>query len=190
MKRMDTVEEINLAGCCGIFCGLCTKYQSKSPSRCIGCRSGEQHSWCSIYRCCVTKKGLTTCAECEEYPCERYSRRGWGTDQWSRTAQESLNSIRETGMEDWLEKQRKRRLLVEHLLQNYNEGRSMSFYCLATMLMPLELINGALDKLNKGLASNQLNRADMKTKAKTLRGIIQGVAQQHGIELRLKQKGG
>jgi hypothetical protein len=93
-------------------------------------------------------------------------------------------------MEDWLEKQRKRRLLVEHLLQNYNEGRSMSFYCLATMLMPLELINGALDKLNKGLASNQLNRADMKTKAKTLRGIIQGVAQQHGIELRLKQKGG
>jgi len=184
------VEEINLAGCCGIFCGLCTKYQSKSPSRCIGCRLGEQHSWCSIYRCCVTKKGFTTCAECEEYPCERYSRRGWGTDQWSRTAQESLNSITEIGMEDWLAKQRKRRLLVEDLLENYNEGRSMSFYCLATILMPPELINEAVDKLKKGLASNQLNRADMKATAKTLREIIQGLAQQRGIELRLRQKGG
>jgi len=29
-------EERNLIGCCGIFCGLCTKYQSKAPSRCIG----------------------------------------------------------------------------------------------------------------------------------------------------------
>jgi len=27
------------------------------------------------------KKGFIAYAECEEYPCERYSRRGWGTAQ-------------------------------------------------------------------------------------------------------------
>jgi len=47
---MEATEEFNLAGPCGIFCGLCTKYQSKAPSRCLGCRLGEQHSWCSFYR--------------------------------------------------------------------------------------------------------------------------------------------
>jgi len=93
-------------------------------------------------------------------------------------------------MEDWLGEQRKRRLLVEDLLDNYNEGRSMSFYCLATMLMPPELINEAVDKLKKKVASNQLDRADMKARAKTLREIIQGLAQQRGIELRLKRRGG
>jgi len=136
------------------------------------------------------KKGFTTCAECEEYPCERYSRRGWGTDQWSQTAQKSLNSIKAFGMENWLEKQRKRRVLLEHLLDNYNEGRSMSFYCLATILMPPELINEAVNKLKKRLASNQLNSLDIKAKAKTLREIIQSLAQEHGIELRLSKKGG
>jgi len=136
------------------------------------------------------KKGFTTCAECEEYPCERYSRRGWGTDQWSQTAQESLNSIKKIGMEDWLEKQRRRRLLLEDLLASYNDGRSMSFYCLATILMPPELINEAVNKLKKRLASNQLSSSDIKAKAKSLRKIIQDLAQQHGIELRLSQKGG
>jgi len=92
-------------------------------------------------------------------------------------------------MEDWLEKQRKRRLLLEDLLASYNDGRSMSFYCLATILMPPELINEAGDKLKRRLASNQINRADMKAKAKTLREIIQGLAQEHGIELRLRKKG-
>ncbi len=187
---MSVMEEINLAGCCGIFCGLCSKYQSKAPSRCIGCQLGEQHSWCSIYRCCVMKKGFTTCAECEEYPCERYSRRGWGTDQWTRTAQESLNSIKEIGMRGWLEEQRRRRLLLENLLTNYNEGRSMSFYCLAVALMPSGLIDKAINELKEKLAINQIDNSDIKAKATTLRGIIQGLAQEYGIELKLRKKGG
>ena len=184
------MEELNLAGSCGIFCGLCTKYQSKAPSRCIGCRLGEQHSWCSIYRCCVMKKGFTTCAECKEYPCDRYSRRGWGADQWSRTAQASLSSIKEIGMTDWLKEQRRRRLLLEHLLEDYNEGRSMSFYCLATLLMPPKLIDEAISELKEKLVSNQIDGSDIKAKAKALRGIIQSLAQESGLELKLRTKGG
>ena len=93
-------------------------------------------------------------------------------------------------MEDWLGEQRKRRLLLEDLLDNYNEGRSMSFYCLATILMPPELINEAVNNLKEDLATNQVNSSDMKAKAKTLREIIQDLAQEHGIELRLSKKGG
>ena len=129
-------EEIDLAGPCGIFCGLCTKYQSKAPSRCLGCRIGEQHSWCSFYRCCVMKKGLTFCTEREEYPCDRFPKRGWGTDHISQVALDSLNTIKNTGIDPWLKEQKERRLAVEELLDNYNDGRSMTFYCLRKLAAP------------------------------------------------------
>lgn len=182
------MEELSLAGCCGIFCGLCTKYQSKAPSRCIGCRLGEQHSWCSIYRCCVVKKGFISCDECVEYPCDRYHRRGWGTDQLTRTAVENLESIKEDGMENWLEGQRKHRLLLERLLDNYNEGRSMSFYCLAVALMPPELIDKAINELKGKIAVGQIDSSDVKSQAKEIRGIIQRLAQESGIGLKPKKE--
>jgi hypothetical protein len=67
----------NLVGCCGIYCGLCTKYQSKAPSRCIGCR------------------------------CERYIRfRKWGGELYgSKAAEENLEKIKELGLEKWLEQE-------------------------------------------------------------------------------------
>jgi len=115
--KMNLAEE-SLVGCCGIYCGLCTKYQSKVPSRCIGCRIGEQHDWCSIYRCCVKKKGLITCIECSEYPCERYERRLAKYPEDLKTAQENLDRIEKLGLDSWLKGQRERRLLVENLLDS------------------------------------------------------------------------
>jgi len=93
-------------------------------------------------------------------------------------------------MRDWLEEQRRRRLLLENLLTNYNEGRSMSFYCLAAVLMPPELIDKAINELKEKLAVNQIDSSDVKAKAKALRGVIQGLAQEHGIKLKLRKKGG
>jgi len=91
-------------------------------------------------------------------------------------------------MKNWLEEQRKRRLLLENLLANYNEGRSMNFYCSATILMPLELIDRAINELKEKLAVNQIDGSDLKATAKTLRGIIQGLAQEHSIVLKLRKK--
>lgn len=178
---MNLVEEKNLAGCCGIFCGLCTKYQSKAPSRCLGCRLGEQHSWCSTYRCCVMKRGLVTCIECDDYPCERLLRIHWASDQESRTAQKNLERIREAGLEVWLGEQRERRLLLESLLDNYNDGRSMSFYCIASALMPVELMSRAVNEM---LATGSSSDLDMKGKA---RAIIEDSASKSGVELKLRK---
>ena len=181
---MNLEEEKSLAGCCGIFCGLCTKYQSKAPSRCIGCRLGEQHSWCSIYKCCAVKKELETCIECAEYPCEKYMRRKWGTDQVSRVAQNDLERIKGFGLVTWIGEQRERRLLVEELLANYNDGRSMSFYCLACTLMPVDLIRQALVEINK----LPLGDYDVTARAKALKSVIQELASKYGIELKLRKK--
>lgn len=176
-------QDKNLVGCCGIFCGLCPKYQSKAPSRCIACRLGEQHDWCSIYRCCVKKKGFFTCIECDEYPCGRYVRRKWGLDYWTKKATENLDEIKKSGFGSWLKGQRERRLLVENLLKNYNDGRSMSFYCKACIVLPVKVIKNAIEEAKTKFVSNKIS--DMKSRAKTLKAIIQELSLNLGINLKL-----
>jgi hypothetical protein len=190
---MTVLEEEHLAGCCGLYCGLCPKFQSKAPSRCLGCHLGEQHSYCSVYRCCVSKRGLFTCADCDEYPCERLLGVlgvGEGLDSFisHKPALPNLDRIREVGLEMYLEEQRERRLLVEQLLADYNEGRSMSFYCAACALMPPGLIRQAIDEIERLLADKQSDGLDLKAKAKAMRATIQNLASQAGIDLRLRKK--
>ena len=183
---MKNNEAKNLIGCCGIYCGLCTKYQSKAPSRCIGCRLGKQHDWCSIYRCCRKKK-VITCIECTEYPCERYIRfRKWGGDLYgSRAAEENLEKIKKFGLEKWLEEQRQRQALFEELLQNYNEGRSMSFYCKACTRMSVNLINEVLEEAKKKIMSEKIDKSNIKSRAKILKSIIKDMA----IKSNMNKKG-
>ena len=164
----------NLIGCCGIYCGLCPKYQSKAPSRCIGCRSGEQHDWCSIWNCCVKKHGFETCTECEElFRCEIFLRRK--VVEWI-PAPDNLLRIKEVGLEKYLGEQKERQALLEGLLQNYNEGRSMTFYCKACARMPVELINEAVKEAKKRIVSEKIDESDIKSKAKILRVLIKVLA--------------
>jgi hypothetical protein len=154
---------------------------------------GEQHSYCSVYRCCVVKRGLFTCADCDEYPCERLLRvlgveEGLDSFLSHEPALSNLNRIREAGLGTYLEEQRERRLLVEHLLANYNEGRSMSFYCVACTLMPPDLIRQAIGERERLLASDQVDASDLKAKAKAMRSSIQGLASQADIDLKLRKK--
>ena len=186
-------EEKYLAGCCGLYCGLCPRYQSKAASRCLSCHLGEQHSYCSVYRCCVTRRGHFTCADCDEVPCERLLRVLGVEEELDsflshKPALPNLNRIREVGLETYLEEQKERRLLVEHLLANYNEGRSMSFYCTACALMPPDLIRQAIGEMERMLANRQVDGSDLKAKAKAMTSSIQGLASQAGTDLKLRKK--
>lgn len=191
---VNLVEERDLAGVCGLYCGLCPRYQSQAQSRCLGCQLGEQHSYCSVYRCCVVKRGLfTTCADCAEYPCERLLRvlgveEGLDSFLSHKPAIPNLDRIREAGLETYLEEQRKRRLLVEHLLANYNEGRSMSFYCAACALMPPDLIRRAIGEMEGMLTSEQIDGLDLKAKAQAMKSSIQALASHAGVDLKLRKR--
>ena len=180
--RVGTVEARSLAGCCGLYCGLCTKFQSKARTRCVGCKLGEQHSCCSIWNCCVRKLGLETCAECDEvFACRIHVRRK--VTEWVPAAG-NLLQIREIGLESWLGTQEQRQTLAEELLQNYNEGRSMSFYCKACERMPVPLIHRAIEETKKRIAAGNLEGSDVETKAKIARNTISELALAHNIALR------
>lgn len=174
MKRS---EAKNLIGCCGLYCGLCSKYQSKAPSRCIGCKLGEQHSWCSIWNCCVKKHGFETCTECGEiFKCPIFLRRKIA--EWIPAA-DNLHQIKKAGMETWLNEQKERQALLEKLLQNYNDGRSMSLYCKVCARMPIDLINKATEQTNKQITG----KSDIKLKANAFKSIIKNLTLEAGINL-------
>lgn len=192
---MAELEEQALASCCGLYCGLCPRYQSKAPSRCVSCHLGDQRLYCSVSRCCVTRHGLHTCAECGEYPCERLLRvlgveQGLDSFISHKPAIPNLERIREIGLEGYLEEQRERRLLAEYLLEQHNEGRSMSFYCRACALMPPGMIRDSLRKMKELLESGAVDGSDLKAKAKAMKGLIQNRASEAGISLELRRKPG
>lgn len=178
MKRN---EAKGLIGCCGIYCGLCSRYQSKAPSRCIGCKLGEQHSWCSIWNCCVKKYGFETCIECKEvFTCKVFLRRK--VAEWIPAA-DNLYQIKEVGLEKWLEEQRERQTLLEGLLQNYNEGRSMSVFCKTCARMSVKLINKAVKEASKKFVTKKVDRSEIKSKAKILKTVIKDFALKANVNL-------
>jgi hypothetical protein len=178
---MKNYKAKNLVGCCGLFCGLCSKYQSKAPSRCIGCKLGEQHSWCSIWNCGVKKHGYETCTECKDiFNCTIFTRRK--VAQWIPAA-DNLRQIKEAGLDSWLKEQRDRQALLEELLDNYNEGRSMSLYCKVCARMPIDLINKSIEQAKKKLAGKKVDNSDKKSKARILKTVMQDFASQVNIDL-------
>jgi hypothetical protein len=171
----------NLTGCCGLYCGLCSKHQSNAPSRCIGCRVGEQHSWCSIWNCCVKKRGFTTCAECSEvFECEIFLRRK--VAEWIPAA-DNLRRIKRDGPAVWLREQMERQTLLEGLLHHYNEGRSMSFYCKACARMPVGLIQKAAEESKEKSVGDKMNKPDIRSKARWLKEALKRLASEAKIDL-------
>ena len=182
--KMKDSDAKNLVGCCGLYCGLCGKYQSTAPSRCVGCRLGGQHSWCSIWNCCVKKHGIETCAECGNvFTCPIFVRRK--VAEWIPAA-DNLRQIKEVGLGTWLREQKKRQALLEELLQDYNEGRSMSFYCKACSRMPIELIDKAIEEAKDKLAVEKVGKSDVKARARVLKVVIKDLTSKANIDLNRK----
>jgi hypothetical protein len=141
----------------------------------------------------VIKHRHHTCADCDDYTCERLIRMlgvEEGLDSFisHKPAIPNLERIREVGLEVCLDELRERRLLAERLLDGYNEGRSMTFYCTACALMTPEMIRISLDEVEGMLSSEQLDGADIKAKAKAMRSAIQIRANRADIDLKLRKK--
>lgn len=68
------------------------------------------------------------------------------------------------------------------MLDEFNEGRSKSFYCIAATVMEIQEIMQAID-----LARDESNRADIKTKSKALHAILGKIAQERNYNLKLRR---
>jgi len=125
---MENVD-LTLVGYCGLYCGECEVYVAFSEGdvdrqdeiagslsrqsntevgpeqiMCGGCRGPEEISFCAACRIrpCATKRGYTTCAECDEMDSCKTLGALLATDM-GPAARRGLKEIREFGIELWLE---------------------------------------------------------------------------------------
>ena len=137
-------------GCCGLDCGLCPRYYTVGSSRCPGCCGPDfwqKHPGCSIITCCVKRKNLEVCAECSEFPCSKFKDTGkYDSFLTHKKIMSNLDFIKEYGTKKFIEKQKKQIKLLNEMLKKYDDGRSKSFYCIATTLLSIRDIEISLDK--------------------------------------------
>jgi hypothetical protein len=169
-------------GVCGLDCGLCPRYYTVGTSRCPGCGGPDffnKHPSCSFITCCVKKKNLEVCAECSEFPCSKFK-----TDEEYQQLKESssypsykivmpnLNFIKEHGIKKFIDQQKKRIKLLERMTENFDDGRSRSFFCKAACLHDLTSLENSLNEATQKIKIDNIKPDDTKVKAKILKEIL------------------
>ena len=105
---------------CALFCDTCSIHLRTDEElaywkeqkvdldtiRCDGCRSSlEGNHWsahCLILVCCVYKKELAYCEECDEFPCEKLKK--WSAEyKHHAEAVQRLKEMKKQGVVKWLE---------------------------------------------------------------------------------------
>ncbi|WP_337988056.1 DUF3795 domain-containing protein [Dehalobacter sp. DCM] len=179
-------------GICGLSCQLCPMYQTNADSRCEGCKSISRITLgCPFITCAVMKKEVEFCWECKESPhCEKWRKhREAGVEYDSFKCYQKLEDdiifIQKNGFEEHKRLQNIREDMLKDMLDNFNEGRSKSYYCVAATVMHIEEIQEALIQ-----AKEASKGFDMKSKSKVLHAILDEMAQKKGYHLKLRKKNG
>ena len=186
------IKKYPTVACCGLDCGLCPTYNSSGKSKCPGCCGPnfiEKHPSCSIITCCIKQKNFEICADCEEFPCSKIDRWDQGDSFIShKKALINLRSIKEGDIEAFIEQQRKRMVVLDELLNQYNEGRSKSYYCIAAALLSIESLEVSLEKTKQKVKDDGITINDIKAKSAILKTYLDNAAKNEGVELKLRKK--
>ncbi len=84
-----------------------------------------------------------------------------------------MNFIREHGIGKFVELQRKRIDLLEAMINDFDDGRSKSFYCKRAALLDVSRLRNSIDMAYRQIEQKQINPNDAKKRAKMLKTILQ-----------------
>ena len=176
-------------GVCGLSCRLCPLYNSQAESRCNGCNSADRIKvGCPFITCAVKEKGLDFCWECKENStCEKWRKhrdagKTYDSFKCYQTLETDIEFIQKNGVEEFDRQQKTRQLLLKEMLDEFNDGRSKSYYCIVATLFTVEELQQTLANArgsSKGL--------QQKEKSKAMHSIIENVASQRGYCLKLRK---
>ena len=176
-------------GICGLSCRLCPTYNTNAKSKCNGCKSEyRMEAGCPFITCAIKKKGIEFCWQCEESTsCKKWSNHreaGKRVDSFKcyQTLEDDLSFIHKNGVDDFQENQKIREQLLKEMLQNYNEGRSKSYYCIAATVLQIDELNAALIQAKK-----DSSKLDIKDKSKVLHSILDEIAKRKHYLLTLRK---
>jgi len=171
---------------CGLNCGLCPRYYTVGSSRCPGCAGEgftEVHPTCGILSCCQ-RKGIEFCFECNDYPCKKYEGADL-TDSFitHRNQISDMEKAKNIGIGVYIDELKEKMILLEELLQKYDDGRRKGYYCLSVNLLELSDIKDVMEKIDNKANKNM----SVKEKAKIVVDLFNGKAEEKGITLKLRK---
>jgi len=191
ISQVTTIMHIEYPeiGVCGLSCRLCPMYNTEAESRCFGCKSPTRMAvGCPFIRCAVKRRGIEFCWGCDESEtCEKWKNHreaGKVRDSFKcyQTLEADISFISRHGVSEFQKIQERRGLLLEEMLNNFNEGRSKSYYCIAaTVLEPGEL-EEALSR-----AKEESGGLDIRARSKVLHRILDEIASRRGYLLKLRK---
>lgn len=176
-------------GVCGLSCRLCPSYVMKTKSRCPGCKTEWRLGGpCSILHCAV-KRNVEFCGDCgESKTCPRWKKhREYGKKFDSFKCYQKLEDdiafIQNNNLDEFRRSQVIRGKLLAKMLDKFNEGRSKSYFCIASTVLDVGDIEKAIDE-----AKSKSRGLDIKGRAKTLHSILDDIASKKNISLKLRKK--
>lgn len=75
-----------------------------------------------------------------------------------------------------MEQQECRIKLLETMIENFDDGRSRSFFCKAAALHEVAILSSSIEKATRKINTDNTNRNDTKTKAKIFKEILYEMA--------------
>ncbi len=176
-------------GICGLSCRLCPKHHTGTDNKCRVCKSVDMLAiGCPFITCAIKKKGVEFCWDCpENETCERWEKhRQAGKERDSfkcyQTLEKDIEYINSHGIEAFNDQQKIRENLLLRLLKDFNEGRSKSYYCIATTVLDINELEDALAE-----AEIKSQSPDIKEKAKLMHSLLDAIALKRGYQLKLRK---
>jgi hypothetical protein len=175
-------------GICGLSCRLCPHYHTEGSSRCGGCKTESRMGAGCPFITCALKKGIEFCWDCKENKtCEKWAKHrkaGKKADSFKcyQKLEDDIAFVRKNGIEEFEKTQKKRERLLRTMLQEFNEGRSKSFYCIAATVMETGELEEALAEAGKNSFG-----LEMKERSKVLHAILDEIARNRNYFLKLRK---
>jgi len=188
---MGNLKQFPTIGCCGIDCGLCPRFYGGSKSQCPGCGGPNfelKHPSCGVLNCCI-KKGIESCGLCSEMDtCQKFAPKiKKDTFVTVIPAFNNLSIIHQKSLPKFIDSQQIRIDLLKCLFDNFNDGRSKNFFCLATALLPISEIQQIFEKLQQMLANPKDLPVDNNERVTYIKKIIQNRADDLKIALKMRK---
>lgn len=151
---------------------------------CPGCGGGAGNQPCKIAKCSLEHGKIAYCNQCESFPCEKYS----GEDEYDSfitycNRYRDFEKLKKNGVKAYQEEQREKAAILKELLENYNDGRKKTFFCLAVNLLELDDLRKVMGQIKEDAPE-----LSVKEKAARMTGLFQEAAVQKGISIKLRKK--
>lgn len=177
-------------GICGLACRLCPSYHAQGESRCAGCKSANRMAaGCPFITCAVKRKQIEFCWECDESEtCIKWRKHRQAAHTHDsfvcyQKLEDNIAAIRRDGVKAFEKVQRARETLLRTMLQDYNDGRSKTYYCIAATVLEVDELQAALSSARERSAG-----LEIKTRSRILHGLLNEIAARKHYVLKLRKQ--